>query len=130
MAKVKFINIIKTTDRMFTLVAIFLESGEPKDLSAFVGASGSGLKLSLPGEDDTLTLDLTSNPNGKLEVLTVASGLAGKVAVTVTDTGSALLKEGDGQDMELIIKEGAGPDFEVSKVQYPGKLNVIPCLFE
>jgi hypothetical protein len=130
MAIVQTIKIIRGSDREFDLLVRFNPSLEPKDLSALVGGSGDGLQLTLPGEDTdlVLTLDPTANAS-KLEVLTVASGLAGKIHVTLGDADTAALRVGDSQDMELRIKEGAGPDFDISKVQYLGKLNVKAMLF-
>jgi len=131
MAIVKEINIVQGTDREFTLIAKLSESLEPKDLQAFVGGAGDILELKMPGENADIVINLTANANGtKIEVLSIASGLAGKVKVTISDTDTALLRARDGQNMELKIKEGAGPDYSISKVQYVGKLNVKPCLFE
>lgn len=128
MAIVDQINYIQGTDREFDLIVRTKPSLEPKDLSAFVGGSGDGLKLTLPGDDAPIDLTLDDSADGKLEVVSNAAGLAGKVHVTLKD-GMALLKVNDGQDMELCIKEGAGPDFAVSKVQFIGKLNVKKQLF-
>ena len=131
MGIVSNINIIQGTDRQFTLIARYKDSLEPKDLSAFVGGSGTVLQLKMPGENTDLSITLDANANGtKIEVIDVSSGLAGKVLVNMSDIDTLLLKPKEGQNMELYIREGAGPDYNISKVQYVGVLNVKPCLFE
>ena len=131
MGIVKNINIIQGTDRQFTLIARFQESSEPKDLSAFVAGAGTILELKMPGENADISISLTANANGtKIEVVDASAGLAGKILVTMSDIDTLLLKARDGLNMELYIREGAGPDFNISKVQYSGVLNVKPCLFE
>lgn len=121
------ITYIQGTDREFTLRAVYEESREPKDLSSFVGGTGDGLSLNLLGENGTVTLTLDSSSEGQLQVEDVAAGLAGKVKVVISD--SSTLKEGKNQNMELAIKEGSGPDFIVSCVQFAKSLEVKPKLF-
>ncbi len=130
MSIVKTINIVQGTDRQFTLIIKDKLTQEPKDLSAFVGGSGDGLKLILPGDGANveLTLDVIEQTS-KLQVLSNAAGLAGKVQVTLSEVTSAKLRARDAQNMELCIKEGAGPDFAISKVQFIGVLNVKKQLF-
>ena len=128
MAIVDNINYILKTDRVFTLIAKFANSEEPKDLSAFVGASGDGLQLYLEGNNGDIILSLDDSTDGRLQVLSAAAGLAGKVQVTFKDAID--LRAGDGRNMELRIKEGAGPDFDLSCVPYEGKINVKEKLFE
>ena len=93
-----------------------------------MGATGDSLSLYLPGDHEDTILTLDDSAIGKIEVVDASAGLAGKIKVTLSD--SIELKERDGQNMELRIKEGAGPDFEVSCVQFVGKLNVKKKLFE
>ena len=119
------VDVIQGTDREFTLRIVSKSTEEPKDLT---GLTGDALKLILPGEDANLELTLDVNANASQ--LTITSAIGGKVKVTLSDTDTALLKARDGQDMELTIKEGAGPDFDVSKVQFLGELNVKRMLFE
>lgn len=130
MARVKNINIIKGTDREFFLVAVIKETEVPKDLSAFVGEAGDTLTLQLPGDPTNLTLSLTENANkSKIEVPDESHGKAGKIKVVLSDIDTALLKVGAAQSMELVIKEGAGPDYDISKVQFLGALTVKEVAF-
>lgn len=119
------VDIIQGTDREFVLRIVKKSNEEPFDLT---GLTASDLALKMPGESSDLELTLTPNVNGsKLEIV---SALGGKIKVTLSDSDTPLLKKNDGQNMELTIKEGAGPDFLVSKVQFVGELNVKPSLFE
>lgn len=119
------IDIIQGTDREFTLRIVKKSTEEPKDIT---GLTGDALSLVLPGEDTNLTLTLDANANASQ--LSIVSGPGGKIKVTLSDSDTPLLKARDGQDMELTIKEGAGPDFDISKVQFLGELNVKKMLFE
>lgn len=122
------ITYIQGTDREFQLRSVFSDSGEPKDLSAFVGLTDASLSLSLPGEDGTIVLTLDqASTEGYLEVTDASSGLAGKIKVVIKDTST--LMSGEKQDMELRIQEGAGPDFQVSCVQFKRSLYVEEKLF-
>jgi len=119
------IEIIRGTDRQFTVRVTVKSSEEPKDLT---GLTGTRLALQLPTENDSMTLSLTPNANGsKLEI---TSALGGKILVTLSDLDTVNLKAGSGQNMELTIKEGAGPDFTISRVQFAGQLLVKKSLFE
>ena len=120
------VDIIQGTDREFVLRIVKKSTEEPFDLT---GLTGTDLALKLPTDaDPQMELTLTPNANGsKLEVV---SALGGKLKVVLSDLDTPLLKKSDGQSMELTIKEGAGPDFLVSKVQFIGELNVKPSLFE
>jgi hypothetical protein len=129
MALVDQLNIVRGTDRQFTLIVTDQTTRLPKDLSAFVGQSGDILKLTLPGDSADIELTLDTVDASKIEVESAAAGLAGKVKVTLSDTTTAALKARDGQGMELCIKEGAGPDYDISKVQFIGVLNVKKQLF-
>ena len=119
------IDVIQGTDREFTLRIVSKSTEEPKDLT---GLTADALTLVLPGEDTNLSLTLDANLNGSQ--LSIVSALGGKIKVTLSDSDTPLLKARDGQDMELTIKEGAGPDYAVSKVQFLGELNVKKQLFE
>jgi len=127
MGTVDKITYIKGTDKTFVIRAVFKESKEAKDLSSFVGSTGDGLSLNLPGENGTVTLTLDSSSEGVLQVVDAQAGMAGKVQVTISD--SSTIKPGLKQNMELAIKEGAGPDFEVSCIQFKGCLEVKEKLF-
>ena len=117
-------DIIQGTDRDFTLRIVKKSTDEPFDLT---GLASTALALQLPGEDANIELTLDVNANAsKLEIV---SALGGKIKVTISDIDSALLKKGDGQDMELTIKEGGGPDYQISKVQFAGQLNIKSSLF-
>ena len=119
------INIIQGTDREFTLRIERESTKEPVDLT---GLATDQLELMLPGEDADLALTLTPNVNGsKLEVI---SALGGKIKATLSDIDTALLKAGTNLNMELTIKAGAGPDYDISKVQFNGSLTVLKSLFE
>jgi len=119
------VDVIQGTDREFVLRIVRQSTDEPFDLT---GLTGSDLALKLPGEATDLELTLTVNANAsKLEIV---SALGGKIKVVLSDSDTPLLKKNDSQNMELTIKEGAGPDFLVSKVQFIGELNVKPSLFE
>jgi len=124
------IDINQGDDREFDLI-ITLKKQCPtdptrfKDLEAFVGAAGNLLELRMPGTNGTLAFILTANANGsKVEVLDVSSSKAGVVHVTLSDIDTILLKKGDTQNMVLIIREGAGPDFKISRARYIRRLNV------
>lgn len=119
------VDIIQGTDREFVLRIIKKSTEEPFDLT---GLTGTDLALKLKGEETDLELTLTPNANGsKLEIV---SALGGKIKVTLSDLDTPLLKKSDGQGIELTIKEGAGPDFLVSKVQFLNAVNVKASLFE
>ncbi len=119
------VNIIKGTDRNFKLRVTTKEDGLPFD---FTGLTGTDLELKIPTDAGDMTLSLTPNANGsKLEIV---SGLGGLLRATLSDIDTALLKTADGQNMELTIKEGAGPDFDISIVQFAGALNVKKSYFE
>jgi hypothetical protein len=119
------VEIIQGTDRQFSLRIVKKSNDEPKDLT---GLTGTALTLKMPKDDGTLDLTLTPNANGsKLEL---ASALGGKILVTLSDVDTALLKSGDGQSMELTIKEGAGPDFDISIVQFANSISIKKSLFE
>ena len=117
------INIIQGTDRQFDL-RILKSDGDPKALTD----ANLVLELTLPTDDGT-NLVLTTTPNANASGLSVASAEGGRITVTIGDVDSALLRKGDGRDMELKIQEGAGPDYNISKVQFPGELNVKEMLF-
>lgn len=119
------VNIIKGSDREFTLRIVRESSQEPFDLT---GLTADQLELKLPGDDTDLELTLTPNANGsKLEV---TSPLAGKIKVTLSDLDTLDLKAGEAQNMELTIKQGAGPDYDISIVQFKGQISVLKSLFE
>lgn len=119
------VTLIKGTDVQFTIRIIKKSNSEPFDLT---GLTGTDIELKLPTDNAPLALTLTANANGsKLELV---SELGGKLNAVISDLDTVNLKAGDGQNMELTIKEGAGPDFEISKVQFVGELNVKPSLFE
>jgi hypothetical protein len=119
------VDIIQGTDREFTLRITKKASQDPFD---FTGITGTNLSIKLPGEAGDLDYTLTANANGsKLEIV---SALSGKIKLILSDIDTALLKKGDSQNMELTIKQGAGPDYVISKVQFSGQLNVKPSLFE
>jgi len=113
------VNIIQGTDRVFTMRIVRKSNQEPYDLT---GLTADDLSLKLPGDEADFSLSLTANANGS--VLTMPSPLGGKISVSLSDVDTALLKSGDSQNMELTIKEGAGPDFDISIVQFEGLLNV------
>jgi hypothetical protein len=119
------VDIIQGTDREFVLRIIKKSTEEPYDLTGLVG---SAISLKLPGE--AADIELTLIDNGNASLLEIISALGGKIKVTLSDADTALLKKNDGQSMELTIKEGGGPDYLVSKVQFIGALNVKPSLFE
>lgn len=127
MPRVEQIEYIKGTDRTFELEVIREATGEGKDLSAFVGQTGDILNLKMQGDSGEIMLTLDDSPEGKLEVLNATKGALGKIQVTLKDT--ATLMEGDKQDMILTIKEGPGPDFEISCVIYRKVLYVQEKLF-
>ena len=118
------VDIIQGTDREFSLRIVKKSTEEPFDLT---GLTGTDLALKMPGTDSDLEFTMTPNVNGS--ALSIASALGGKILVSLSDIDTALLKSGDGQNMELTIKEGAGPDFEISIVQFSAQLNVKPKLF-
>ena len=119
------VDIIQGTDREFTLRIIKKSTEEPFDLT---GLTSAALALKMPGENSDLELTLDVNANAsKLEIV---SALGGKIKVTISDVDTLLLKKNDGQSMELTIKEGGGPDYLISKVQFLGSLNVKSSLFE
>jgi hypothetical protein len=119
------LDIIKGSDREFTLRIVRKSTEEPFDLT---GLAGAALALKIPTDADSLELTLTPNANGsKLEII---SALGGKIKVTLSDVDSGLLKAADGQNIELTIKEGAGPDFDISIVQFPSAINVKKSYFE
>lgn len=119
------VDIIKGTDREFTLRIVKKSTEEPFDLT---GLTGDALSLRLPTESGT-PMDLTL-VNLTSSALVITSALGGKILVIISDTDTALLKAADNQNMELTIKQGAGSDFYVSVVQFPGSLNVKKSLFE
>lgn len=116
------INIIQGTDRQFDL-RIVKSDGDPKPLT------DANLVLELTLQTDSGTLALTTTPNANGSGLAVASAEGGRITVTIDDVDTALLKKGDGRDMELKIQEGAGPNFTISKVQFAGQLNIKEMLF-
>lgn len=120
------VEIIKGTDREFVLRIIKKSTNEPFDVS---GLTGDALSLVMAGEDTNLTLTLDANANGsKLEIV---SALGGKIKVVLSDQDTPLLKKSESpQGMELTIKEGAGPDYLVSKVQFLNSVIVKSSLFE
>lgn len=120
------VDIIQGTDREFVLRIVKKSTEEPFDLT---GLTGTDLALKLPTDSDP-QMELTLTPNANGSKLEVVSALGGKLKVVISDIDTVLLKKNDGQSMELTIKEGAGPDFLVSKVQFIGELNVKPSLFE
>lgn len=117
------VTIIQGTDREFVITVLREATGEPFD---FTGLTSDAVSMLLQGEDADLTLTL--DDNGNASKLEVQSAIAGKIKVILSDTDSALLKKGN-TDLEMTIKEGAGPDFLVSKVQLPGALDVKESLF-
>lgn len=119
------IEIIRGTDREFTMRLLTKSTLEPKDLT---GLSGAEIKLTLPGENNDLVITMTANANGS--VLTVPSALGGKVTCSLSDVDTALLKVGSSQDMELELNEGGGPDFVVSRIQFIGQLTVKKGIFD
>lgn len=118
------INIIRGTDKTFSIRVTSKETGEPFDLT---GLTGTNLLLTMPGEDADQSFSLTPNANGSK--LTVPNPLSGKVVVTLSDVDTLLLKIGDGQNMELKIQEGAGPDYDISIVQFASSLKVVDSYF-
>lgn len=116
------VNIIQGTDRQFDL-RILKSDGDPKPLND----ANLVLTLKLPGEDTDLTI--TETPNSNASSIAVANAEGGRITVTLGDADTALLKKGTG-NMELTIQEGAGPDFNISKVQFIGQLDVSEMLFE
>jgi len=121
------LSYIKGSDKLFLIRVLFSGSQNPKDLSAFVGETGNALALKLSATTGTIEIDLTGSTEGQLEVVSVAEGLAGKVQVTINDTST--LEAGKNQNMELVIREGVGPDFDVTIVQFKGVLDVVNSLF-
>ena len=119
------INIIQGTDRDFTIQIEKRSDNTDFDLT---GITGANLKLRLPKEEGTL--DVIEGVALPASGLTVSSPISGKIEVHISDADSALLKDKLNQNMELVIQKGAGPDFEVSKVQMVGLLNVKPMLFD
>jgi len=118
------VNIIKGSDKEFTLKIVKKSTGDPYDLT---GLSATDIVLKMHGENADLSISMTPNANGT--ALTVPSALGGKISVSMSDVDTALLKAGDGLNMELTIKAGAGPDFDISIVQFNGELNVLSQLF-
>ena len=119
----KPVKIIQGTDRQFSIRTL-KSNGDPKDLT---GLTTDDITIKMPGTDGDLSFDMTLNANGS--GITIASAAGGRITVTLDDIDTALLEEGDGLDMELIFKEGAGPNFAISKVQLQGLLDVKPMLF-
>lgn len=119
------VSVIRGEDKEFTIRLVSELSQEPFDLT---GLTADGLSMKLPGEDADLELTLDVNANAsKLELV---SALAGKFKCILSDVDSALLSDGDGQSMEVTIKAGAGPDYDITKVQLIGELDVKRMLFE
>jgi hypothetical protein len=119
------VDIIQGTDREFVLRIIKKSTEEPYDLT---GLTGDALSLKLPGDVADLELNLDPSPDAsKLEIV---SALGGKIKVVLSDVDTAKLKKADGQGIELTIKEGAGPDYLVSKVQFLSAINVKGSLFD
>ena len=123
------VEIIQGADKQFTLVVKVKQCNDEftyKDLSAFVAGSGNILELLIPGTSAVQSFTLTANANGsKLEVLTAGAGLAGQIRVTLSDLDTASFKVGKSQNMELIIREGAGPDYDISRIQFLKKLDIL-----
>lgn len=122
------VDLIKGTDRDFTLRIVKSSSQEPFNFSGILSLNAVALKL--PTDSGTpMELTLAANANGSL--LTITSQVGGKILVTLSDVDTALLKAADGQNMELTIKEDIGGGAQnISIVQFPGSLNVKKSLFE
>lgn len=129
MGTVRCIDYKIGTDKQFDLCVRRRNSNEPFDLSEFFQVVGEGLRLRIEGENDVVELTLDSSPIGRLEVLSVASGLAGKVRVTFLN--GIDLRRRSGINMELSIDLPSAPaDSNDNCVQFPGVLNVTTSLFE
>ena len=118
------IEVIQGTDREFVVRIVRQSTEEPFDLT---GLLTDQVSMELPGEDTNLTLTLDDNGSGSQ--LSIVSALGGKIKAVLSDTDTALLKARESQDIEITIKEGAGPDFLISKVQLIGELTVKEGLF-
>ncbi len=121
------VKVIQSTDKTFDL-RVLKSTGDPKALTD----ANLVLALKLPSEDlisgqEYLEVTLTPNANGSS--LTISNAEGGRITVVLGDVDTALLKVGNSQNMELLIQEGAGPDFDEAKVQFLGLLDVAECLF-
>jgi hypothetical protein len=114
------VNIIQDSDRSFIVRLVVKSSQEPLDLT---GLTGEALRVKMDGEDETLVLDLD---NG----VSIISAIGGKIRVTLNEAQTLGLKPRDGQTMEIVIRRGAGPDFDTSVIQIPNAYNVAPRVYE
>lgn len=119
------VEIIRGTDKNFALTITNKSTKKPFDFTGFAGAN---LALVVPGESADLTISLTPNANGTK--LLVPEPKIGRIEVTISDIDTLLMKVGSGQAMELTIKSGAGPDYDIKKVQFASSLDVKKGLFE
>lgn len=119
------VSIIRGTDKSFSIRLRNASTKEPFDLT---GLTGTNLTLLMPGENSDLVLSLTANSNGS--ALTIPEPKTGRIVASISDIDTALLKLGESQNLEVTVKGGAGPDFDIKKVQFPNKLRVVQAYSE
>lgn len=110
------INIIRESDREFSVRITIKETGDPFDLTGV-----SQIKAYFPKTDGT-ALEKNLSPSGAIVVL---NALAGKIKITLSEADTALLNVGEAQSFEVEIQIGS----ITSIVQFVESLNVIDRVF-
>lgn len=112
----KVVTIIRGEDKQFTLG--LRKKSDPTEPQPLTGITAASLKLE---KEDGTVLELTLASG-----LVVTSELGGKIAVTVTDAQSQVLKPEEKQDFELTYDVGSTR----TKVQFLDALTVLKSIDE
>lgn len=106
------VEIVKGEDKTFS-IDIKDANGDAFDLTGF-----TELTAEFAGTAGKVTLTTAVDPNGQVAS---ANPVCGKMEITLTDVGSALLESGDTQDLEIIIEDSSN---ELTILQLTGQLKV------
>jgi hypothetical protein len=112
----KAINIIRESDREFSVRIEIKSSGDPFDLTG-----ASQIKAYFPKPDGT-ALEINMNPSNSIVIL---NAMGGKIKIALSEAETALLNVGEAQSFEVEIQIGT----ITSIVQFVEALNVIDRVF-
>lgn len=109
------VEIVKGEDKTFS-VDITDKDGNAFDLTGFTEITARFLQSA------GTPLDVITTPDANGGVASTANQqLCGRIEVTLTDVGSALLESGDSQDLEIIVEDSLN---ELTILQLAGQLKV------
>lgn len=113
MASAKVINIVKGEDKLITIRVISKTSEEPYDLT------GAAITAKFMKTDGTALSKAVGTG------ITIVNPLAGKMEISLSDTDTTLLKDGEYQDFEIAVTISSN----TSILQFRKVLNIYEKLF-